>query len=107
MPARARVSTDSSSSHNFSWSVRLRLRNLFQFLGFETLPSTSHGRYRRSMSHSSHSRGLFPSLPHDYIRRRRAVRRISNVVLVVLLSVALAYAIVHVSGPGAFSAPHH
>jgi len=59
------------------------------------------------MWRSSHSRGIFPSLPHDYIRRRRAVRRISNVVIVVLLSVAVAYAIVHISGPAPFSAPHH
>ncbi len=58
------------------------------------------------MSHSSHSHGIFPSMPRDYIRRRRIVRRISNIVLVVLLSGALAYAIVHVSGPSAFSAPH-
>ena len=107
MPATGRVSTDSSSPHNSIWSVRLALRNLFQFFGFERLPNASHGRYRKSMSRSSHSRSIFPSLPHDYIRRRRAVRRISNVVLVVLLSVALAYAIVHVSGPGGFSAPHH
>ena len=56
---------------------------------------------------SSHSWGIFPSLPRDYVRRRRAVRRISNVVLVILLSAALAYAIVHVSGPGGFTAPHH
>lgn len=58
------------------------------------------------MSHASHSRGIFPSMPRDYLRRRRIVRRISNIVLVVLLSCALAYAIVHVSGPGAFPAPH-
>ncbi|HET9804167.1 MAG TPA: hypothetical protein VFP96_13100 [Candidatus Acidoferrum sp.] len=45
-------------------------------------------------------------MPRDYIRRRRVVRRISNIVLVVLLSVAFAYGIVHISGPGAFSAPH-
>ncbi len=58
------------------------------------------------MSRPSQSRGILPSLPRDYLRRRRIVRRISNIVLVVLLSGALAYAIVHVSGPGAFSAPH-
>jgi len=58
------------------------------------------------MTHSSHSSGIFPSLPRDYIRRRRAVRRISNVVIVILLSAAIAYVIVHVSGPSAFPAPH-
>ncbi|MBS1841650.1 MAG: hypothetical protein JST77_12470 [Acidobacteria bacterium] len=46
-------------------------------------------------------------MPRDYIRRRRAIRRISNVIIVVLLSLVVAYAIVHMSGPAAFSAPHH
>jgi len=55
----------------------------------------------------SRRRGIFPALPRDYVHRRRAVRRISNVIIVILLSVAVAYAIVHVSGPAAFSAPHH
>jgi hypothetical protein len=59
------------------------------------------------MPHPSHSWGIFPALPRDYIRRRRAVRRISNIVIVVLLSTAAAYAIVHFSGPAAFSAPHN
>jgi predicted PurR-regulated permease PerM len=45
-------------------------------------------------------------MPRDYIRRRRAIRRISNVVIVVLLSAAVAYAIVHISGPSAFPGPH-
>jgi ABC-type uncharacterized transport system permease subunit len=59
------------------------------------------------MPRSSHSWSLFPALPRDYIRRRRVVRRISNVVIVILLSVAVAYAIVHISGPAPFSAPSH
>lgn len=58
------------------------------------------------MPRSFHPRGIFPALPRDYIRRRRAVRRIGNVVIVVLLSIAAAYAIVHFSGPTGFPAPH-
>lgn len=46
------------------------------------------------------------SLPRDYTRRRRAIRRITTVLLVVFLSAAASYAIVHFSGPGAFSPPH-
>jgi hypothetical protein len=57
------------------------------------------------MLRSSHW-GIFPALPRDYIRRRRVLRRISNVVLVVLLSAAVAYGIVHISGPAPFSVPH-
>ena len=36
----------------------------------------------------------------------RVLRRISSVIVVVLLSTAVAYAIVHFSGPGPFPAPH-
>lgn len=46
------------------------------------------------------------SLPRDYVRRRRAIRKITTVLLVVLLSAAASYAIVHYSGPGAFAPPH-
>jgi len=39
----------------------------------------------------AHVRRLLPPLPHDYIRRRRAVRRISNVFLIATLSLMAAY----------------
>ena len=106
MPANMRVSTDSPSPHGIVSSIRLSARNLFQFPGFEQASEPARGRYRKPMLRSSHSWGILPSLPRDYIRRRRVVRRISNVVIVVLLSVAVAYGIVHVSGPAPFSAPH-
>ncbi len=106
MPASLRVSTGSSSHHNFFESRRNSLRNLFQTLGFDPTSKTTHRHHRGEMIRSSHSRGIFPSLPRDYVRRRRAVRRISNIIIVVLLSIAVAYAIVHVSGPTGFSAPH-
>jgi len=82
-------------------------RNFFRRLGFEVGSHAISSRSGTRMLHSSHSRGFLPSIPRDYIRRRRVIRRISNIVLVVLLSAAVAYAIVHVSGPGAFPAPHH
>jgi succinate dehydrogenase hydrophobic anchor subunit len=34
---------------------------------------------------------MFPSMRHDYIRRHRIMRRITNVVLVVILSVLAGY----------------
>src|SRR5579859_3244293 len=105
MPATTRVHAD-SPSHPLLWPPRVFLRNLFQLLGFEPASDSRVHRSRKPMPHSPHSWGIFPSLPHDYIRRRRVVRRISNIVLVILLSAALAYVIVHVSGPGAFPAPH-
>ena len=74
MSASAPVSTGSSSQHGFVWSLRVFFSNLFQILGFEPASKTSHGRYRKPVLRSSHSGGFFPSLPRDYIRRRRAVR---------------------------------
>ena len=100
------VPTGSSSSRSFLLNVRSVVRNLFALLGFEQESKSHQGGAEKSMIRTYHSWGIFPSLPRDYIRRRRVIRRISNVVLVVLLSVAVAYAIVHISGPAAFSAPH-
>lgn len=55
---------------------------------------------------SRYNRGFFPSMPRDYIRRRRMMTRISNIVIIVVVSILVAYAIVHVSGPAPFSLPH-
>lgn len=106
MSATLGVSPSPSSQTATSSSFRLAFRNLFRVLGFEAEPDPIPSRSGKRMLHSSHSRGFLPSMPRDYLRRRRVIRRISNVVLVVLLSAAVAYAIVHVSGPGAFPAPH-
>ena len=96
----------SRSSKTVFSSIRLVVRNFFELLGFEPPPALDSSRPRKRMPHSSHSRGIFPALPRDYIRRRRVLRRISSVIVVVLLSTAVAYAIVHFSGPGPFPAPH-
>ncbi len=96
----------SHSGHNSLSSIRHAVRNFFAGLGFEPLSASESSRSSKHMHHSAHSRGIFPALPRDYIHRRRVTRRISNVVMVVLLSAALAYVIVHFSGPAAFSAPH-
>jgi predicted dienelactone hydrolase len=54
------------------------------------------------MSPSEHARRFFPSLPRDYIRRRRAIRRITNVSLIAVLSVAAAYFITRPTGGAGF-----
>ncbi len=56
------------------------------------------------MSPLAHARRLFPSLPRDYIRRRRAVRRITNVLMIALFSMAAAYVITRSSGGTGFPA---
>src|SRR5258708_8143604 len=105
MPAFTRVSSGSSSPHNFLWSIRLAARNLLQTLGFQQASEPAHRRHKKSMFRPPYTWGIFPSLPRDYIRRRRAVRRISNVVIVVFLSAPLPYVIVHISGPAPFPPP--
>lgn len=96
----------SHSDRGLHSPIRYAIRNFFGRLGFEPPPASESSRSRKHMSRSSHSWGIFPALPRDYIHRRRVMRRISNVIMVVLLSVALAYVIVHFSGPAAFSTPH-
>jgi hypothetical protein len=86
--------------------MRHAVRGFFERLGLEVASVSDASRSRKRMPHHSHSWSIFPALPRDYIRRRRATRRISNIIIVVLLSAAVAYAIVHVSGPAAFSVPH-
>jgi hypothetical protein len=59
------------------------------------------------MSTRAHnSRSLFgyrwPAIPRDYLLRRRMFRTISNVVMVVILSILLAGVIVYTSNPGSF-----
>ena len=48
-------------------------------------------------------RSYLPSLPREHYRRRRAIRMISNVVIIAIFSVAAAMVITHQSGGKAFS----
>jgi predicted dienelactone hydrolase len=57
------------------------------------------------MSPTAHARRFFPSLPRGYTRRRRAIRRINNVFLIAVLSLATAYFITRPTGGAGFSAP--
>ena len=52
----------------------------------------------------THLRRLLPSLPRDYIRRRRAVQRITNVVLIAAFSLIAAYFITRTTGGSGFPA---
>lgn len=57
------------------------------------------------MFSTTHGRRLFPTLPRDYLRRRRAVRRISNTLLIAALSLGTAYVITRQSGGSGFPPP--
>jgi len=54
--------------------------------------------------HFSSLTNRFRGLPRDYIARSRRSRRITNVVMITVLSFLLAAIIVYASNPGAFSA---
>jgi hypothetical protein len=47
----------------------------------------------------------WPAVPRDYLARRRWSRKISTIVMIVVLSVLLAGVIIYSSNPGSFSAP--
>jgi hypothetical protein len=47
----------------------------------------------------------WPVVPRDYLHRRRMFRKISGIVMVVLLSLLAAAVIVYNSNPGGFSFP--
>jgi len=57
------------------------------------------------MSFSSSLRQLLPQLPRDYVRRRRAVRRLTNVFLIALVGAATAYFITSPTGGRGFAPP--
>jgi hypothetical protein len=57
----------------------------------------------------AHSRSfhLLPTIPRDYLARRRLFRSISNVLMIVLLSLFVAGVIVYTSDPTSFSFLRH
>ena len=60
--------------------------------------------FTRAMSPTAHTRRLFPLLSRDYLRRRRTVRRITNGLLIAVLSFTAAYFITRPTGGTGFPA---
>jgi hypothetical protein len=50
---------------------------------------------------------LLPSMPRDYMMRRRRVRAVTNFLLIALLSVLVAAAIIYSSNPSGFTGASH
>jgi predicted dienelactone hydrolase len=105
------TSTSQRVSHSGVFGVLRGLsHNLLVSLGFTHSRSEnrSHRHHPMSSQHSEsrhHQRErTFPSMPRDYIRRRRLTRRISNIIMIPLLSIAVAYVITR-QPSGGFSAP--
>jgi predicted dienelactone hydrolase len=57
------------------------------------------------MPSTAHHHRIFPSMPKDFIRRRRLRRRISNVIVIPLFSIIAAYVITRPTGGSGFTAP--
>src|SRR5712691_3331217 len=72
--------------------------------GWVVTLSVEKTSYSHAMSPSAHARRLFPLLSRDYIRRRRAVRRIANALLIAVLSFVAAYFITRSTGGTGFPA---
>jgi len=72
--------------------------------GFTHSSGRSHPHRRHNMPTGAHNRHIFPAMPRDYIRRRRMTRRISNLIVIPLLSIVAAYVITRQPSSG-FLAP--
>ena len=87
-------------SARHSWLL-LPVRNLMLLLGLQDKSRHHSSRDAQSVPPSPHPRRFLPSLPKDFIRRRRAIRRISNVLLIAALSAGTAFVITRqTGGPG-------
>jgi predicted dienelactone hydrolase len=78
--------------------------NFLMGSGFVTWTQQRPSKLIQAMSPMAHVRRLFPSLPRDYIRRRRAIRRITNVLMIAALSLTAAYFIARPTGGTGFPA---
>ncbi len=70
----------------------------------------SGAKSRSSRGRDRHSRSWFsflPNIPRDYLERRRMFRNISNVLMIVVLSLFIAGVIVYTSDPTSFSFLRH
>ncbi len=79
--------------------------NFLRDAGFRQTSSGIHANQAHEMSATTHRHRSFPSLPRDFIRRRRMRRRISNAILIPLLSGVAAYFITRPTGGTGFSLP--
>jgi len=78
--------------------------NFLLRVGFTHSSGRSHSHRRHEMPTGAHNRHLFPAMPRDYLRRRRMTRRLSNLIVIPLLSIVAAYVITR-QPSGGFLAP--
>lgn len=66
-------------------------------------PRNPHGRHH----HSRLSFLSLPTIPRDYLERRRFFRKVSSVLMIVIFSLFIAGVIVYSSDPSSFSFLRH
>jgi predicted dienelactone hydrolase len=102
--SRSTYRTDETQQSGMIGGVRELWSNFLLRLGFTHSISRSHPAHHSEMSSTPHKHRTFPSMPRDYIRRRRLTRRLSNLIFIPLLSIVAAYVITR-QPSGGFSAP--
>jgi predicted dienelactone hydrolase len=104
MSSVVREPRSTSRSRNPSY-LGVFFRNLLRRLGFATLSPDSASNLGRNMSSTVHSRRHFLQMPRDFVRRRHFFRHVSNIAIIVIMSVTAAYFITRQSGGPGFSPP--
>lgn len=94
------------SSPGFLPALRQWVSNFLRDAGFGHTSARIHSNQAHGMPDTAHHHRIFPSMPRDYIRRRRVRRRISNAILIPLLSGVAAYFITRPTGGSGFSLPN-
>ena len=90
----------------FFSTLRQSVSNFLSSVGFGTSKARSHTiRYAYGMSPSTHHQRSFLSLPRDYVHRRRYRRRLTNIIVVPVLSLIAAYVITRPTGGAGFNRP--
>ena len=79
--------------------------NFLRNAGLTHTSAQTHANLAQRMSATTHHHRIIPSLPRDYIRRRRMRRRISNAIVIPLLSGVAAYFITRQTGGSGFTLP--
>ncbi len=103
--SRSRHAAHRLSRLGFLPSPRQWISNLLREAGFGQASARTDGNQTHQMSATARRHRTFPSLPRDYIRRRRLRRRISNAILIPLLSGVAAYFIARPTGGSGFFLP--
>ena len=102
---RSALKSQKPAPSGSAFGFRQLFRNFFFAGGLGSSSVRTHGNQARSMSTKPPQRRIFPALPRDYIHRRRFRRRLTNFIVIPLLSVVAAYIITRPTGGSGFTVP--